>query len=62
MEAVRQALFKPAGEVLFNLKGYGQTFRVNGASPVRDVAFGPWPEVLAWEPVGGAAGPRRSAA
>lgn len=49
---MRRLLEQPAGALLYNSKGFG-TLNVNvPGGKLWDAAYGPWPEVLAWDPVG----------
>jgi hypothetical protein len=52
LASMRQLLEKPGGALSFTDKGFG-TLQVNQpGGRVRDAAYGPWPEVLSWQPVG----------
>lgn len=54
-QELRKKLTKPAGELYYQEHGYdGATvFHVNGSSRIRDVKWGPWPELLDFTPLGG---------
>lgn len=51
LAAMRIALEKPAGALVYTGKGFGP-LNVNVPGGVYDAAYGPWPEVLSWEPIG----------
>lgn len=51
LATMRIALEKPAGALIYTGKGFGP-LNVNVAGGVRDAAYGPWPEVLSWDPIG----------
>ncbi len=51
VEAVRRALMEYGKTLVFSGKGFGNDFKLNTA--IQDVAFGPKPTTLVWEPVGG---------
>lgn len=49
---MRQLLEMPAGALVYEDKGFGSlSVNVPGGN-LWDAAYGPWPEVLAWDPVG----------
>lgn len=52
MTNFRQALQAPAGTLQLVSKGFG-TLQVNmPGGQLRDAAYGPWPEVFSWRPIG----------
>lgn len=51
LAAMRIALEKPAGALQYTGKGFGP-LNVNMPGGVYDAAYGPWPEVLSWTPIG----------
>ena len=53
LAALRRCLTQPGGPLVYKGKGYG-TLAVNSPAdgPARDVAYGPWPELLDAFPVG----------
>lgn len=51
LASMRKALTAQGGALTFTGKGYGD-LTVNGSSSVRDVAWGPIPELLEWIPIG----------
>lgn len=48
---MRRALTKTGQHLEFTAKGYGP-FDVNGDGPMKDVDFGPHPQLLGWNPTG----------
>lgn len=48
---IRGRLSKAGQILILETKGFG-SLSVNGATGIRDVAFGPKPRILAWEPIG----------
>lgn len=51
LAAMRIALEQPAGQLVYIDKGFGP-LSVNVPGGVKDAAYGPWPDVLGWEPIG----------
>lgn len=51
MTLLRQKLQVPAAALIYSSKGFG-ALNVNVAGGSWDAAYGPWPELLAWDPVG----------
>lgn len=52
LTTMRRLLEAPAGALTFSAKGFG-TLNVNVAGgQLWDMSYGPWPEVLNWDPVG----------
>lgn len=49
---LRLALEQPGAPLIYTSKGFGNLVVNVKGKPVWDAAYGPWPEVLAWEPVG----------
>ncbi len=54
MSAVRVALERPGGVLVFTGKGYD--IEINGAGKPRDVRWGPKPSILEWRTLGGGQG------
>lgn len=52
MEVIRQRLGEQGKEFIFTGNGFGDDIHVNGSSNLRDVKWGPKPEVLSWQPIG----------
>lgn len=54
MVTIRDKLSEPGGKLTFNAQGWGNTFVVNDPSlpSTHDLAYGPQPQVLNWEPIG----------
>lgn len=56
LETIREKLSHQGQELIFKNKGFGDDLVVNSpGGALRDVKWGPVPEVLYWEPVGSAA-------
>ncbi len=52
LASLRRLLEQPGGALAFSAKGFG-ALQVNlPGGQLWDMAYGPWPEVLAWDPVG----------
>lgn len=51
MSLIRSLLSKTGGELLVVNRGFS-TLAVNGAGGVKDVAFGPKPKIISWNPIG----------
>jgi len=49
---IRRRLTQAGGTLIFNGKGFGNIFNINTTQ--QDVAMGPKPQVLSWEPIAGA--------
>lgn len=54
IQSVLKRLTSPCQKLIFKAQGFGE-FEVNGQAPntVKDVDFGPKPQVVEWEPLGG---------
>lgn len=53
MEYLRSRICKSGGHLIFDGKGFGRRIEVNNPSGgMRDVDFGPKPQLLAWSPIG----------
>lgn len=52
LKSLRQALTQPAGALVIQSKGFGDLVANSSLSNAKDVAWGPWPEVLEWVPIG----------
>lgn len=52
MAALRRQLEAPAGALVYKNKGYGDLIVNAKGGPLRDMAYGPWPDVLEWQPIG----------
>lgn len=54
VEYLRQLLTKPCGHLQFSQKGFGFSLSVNETmGGLRDVDFGPKPQIISWTPIGG---------
>lgn len=49
-QEIRRTLTQQGGELIFEEKGFGNTFKINTTQ--EDVAFGPKPDILSWESIG----------
>jgi len=53
MDDILEKLTSPGGELLYEGKGFGgRGLHVNGASPVKDVVWGPKPTLVTFQPLG----------
>lgn len=54
VQAARQKLSQPGQELIIEHDGFGPTLDVNSYSsyPVKDIAWGPKPRIIVWEPIG----------
>jgi hypothetical protein len=53
MEIIRSCLCKHGGHLIFDRKGFGYKIEVNNPQgSMRDVNFGPCPQLLSWTPIG----------
>lgn len=49
---IRQLLSKAGGVLVINHAGFGPRLAINGGAGATDVAFGPKPKIIAWDPIG----------
>jgi hypothetical protein len=52
MLSIRRRLGEQGRAFVFTGNGFGDDLVVNAGGPLRDVCWGPTPEVLSWEPIG----------
>ncbi len=53
LDIVKSALLVRGADFEFKNRGFGTTVNLGPATPYRDINFGPIPQILTWQPLGG---------